>query len=49
MILALYTSRVILKILGETDFGVYNVVVTYGITKEVHNFSLEIWQYLYSL
>lgn len=26
MILALYTSRVILEILGETDFGVYNVV-----------------------
>lgn len=26
MIIALYTSRVILKALGVTDFGVYNVV-----------------------
>lgn len=26
MLISLYTSRVVLEVLGETDFGIYNLV-----------------------
>lgn len=40
MLVSLYTSRVVLQVLGETDFGIYNVVGSIVVLFSFLNYAL---------